>query len=212
MPKKAEDSFVDSIRIRGALGLERRPDTLGARVDLTRILGSATAPVWLVIVSEFQCESCRRLATDILPTIRREYVDPGKVRVAFVNWPDEAHFNSRFASHAALCAGSAERFWEMHDSLFASLPRWERLADPQPFMDSLAITAGVAPDMQHSCTSRSRVSNLLKGDLERSELSGATIRPTLFVGNQKLEGDGLTLFAVRRALDIALSRAGATHD
>jgi protein-disulfide isomerase len=205
------DPFIDSVRVRRARELVRRPDTLGTRVDSARILGEPSARVWLVLVSEFQCARCRMVATDILPAIRREYVDPGKVRVAFVNWPDERHFNSRFASHAALCAGAAGHFWAMHDSLFASLPRWERLPDPQPFMDSLAISLGAAPEAQHSCTSRQRLSNLLEGDRERSERSGAAVRPTAFVGTKTLDGDNLTLWSVRRALDAALARSDASH-
>ena len=207
---RESDPFIDSVRMRRARELGRRPDTLGTRVDSARILGSPSARVWLVLVSEFQCERCRTVATDILPAIRREYVEPGNVRVAFVNWPDERHFNSRFASHAALCAGAAGHFWEMHDSLFASVPQWERLPDPQPFMDSLAVSLGVSPDAQHFCTTRQRLSNLIESDRERSEKSGATVRPTAFVGEEKLDGDNLTLWNVRRALDAALARSDAT--
>lgn len=201
------DPFIDSVRARRARELGRRPDTLGTRVDSARILGAPTARVWLVLVSEFQCERCRTVATEILPAIRREYVDPGKVRVAFVDWPDERHFNSRFAAHAAFCAGAAGHFWEMHDSLFATLPRWERLPDPQPFMDSLAIALGAEPDAQHFCTERQRLSNLIEEDRVRSEESGATVRPTAFVGTEKLDGDKLTLWSVRRALDEAIARS-----
>lgn len=164
--------------------------------------------MWLVLVSEFQCERCRTVATEILPAIRREYVDPGKVRVAFIDWPDERHFNSRFAAHAAFCAGVAGHFWEMHDSLFATLPQWERLPDPQPFMDSLSISLGTDPKAQHFCTERQRLSNLIEEDRVRSEASGATVRPTAFIGTEKLEGDNLTLWAVRRALDAAIARTG----
>ncbi len=202
------DPFIDSVRARRARELGHRPDTLGTRVDSTRILGAPTARVWLVLVSEFQCAKCRRVATEILPAIRREYVDPGKVRVAFINWPDERHFNSRFAAHAALCAGAAGHFWEMHDSLFATLPQWERLPDPQPFMDSLSISLGTDPKGQHFCTERQRLSNLIEEDRVRSIESGAKVRPTAFIGSEKLEGENLTLWGVRRALDAALARTG----
>lgn len=204
------DPFIDSVRVRRARELGRRPDTLGTRVDSSRILGSPTAKVWLIMVSEFQCAACRTVATEILPAIKREYVDPGKVRVAFMHWPDEKHFNSRFASHAALCAGASGHFWEMHDSLFATLPTWERLPDPQPFMDSLAVSVGAESKAESVCTARQRMSNLIEEDRVRSQQSGATVRPTLFVGQEKLDGENLTLWSVRRALDAAIARGAGS--
>lgn len=178
---------------------------MGARVDLTRIAGSPTAPVWMVIVSDFQCDSCRAFAVNVLPLIRKEYVDAGRVRIAFVNDPQEIHFNARFAANAALCAGGSGRFWEMHDSLFASQQRWARLTDPQPFFDSLAISAGADSASQHRCIERHSLLNLLTGDLERSQKSQVTSVPTVFAGDRRLTGAQLQLSTVRRVLDEVLA-------
>ncbi|MGQ0645963.1 MAG: DsbA family protein [Gemmatimonadaceae bacterium] len=181
-----------------------RPDTFGARVDSARNLGSASAPLWVVVVSDFQCDECRAFANTVLPALRRDFVARGVVRLGFVNFPQERHFNARFAAHAALCAASAGRFWEMHDALFAELPRWDRMSDPQPFMDSLAVSVGVPSEVQTSCTTRQRLLRLLGDDIERSHAAGVTELPTVFVGDSLLPMRERTAAGVRRAVERAL--------
>lgn len=197
----------DSLRVRRSFELEKRPDTLGSRVDTMRILGSPNAAVWLVVVSDFQCAACADFAQRVLPALRRDYVERGAVRLAYVNFPQDRGFNARIAAHTALCAASAGRFWAMHDSLFATLPRWQRTPDPQPFFDSMAVVVGVPPEEQRFCIERQRLLHLLAGDMERSRKSGVTEVPTVFIGSEMLSGRRLTEKAVRRALDEALARA-----
>ena len=182
----------DSLRARRSAKLATRPDTFGARVDLSRIAGPATAPVWIVVVSDFQCAPCREFATTLLLAIRRDYVDRGSARLAFVNFPQDQHFNARFAAHAALCAGASGHFWAMHDSLFVTQAHWARSDDPRPFMDDMAISIGANASEQRSCTERNRLFNLMAGDRDRSLTSGVTELPTVLIGEEKLAGATLT--------------------
>lgn len=201
----------DSIRVRRSHAMQARPDSFGLRVDSLRILRGAapannpgaatTVPLWIVIVSDFQCNACRRFALDVVPALRRDItLQPSAINLAFVNSPQAQHFNARFAALAALCAAASGHFWEMHDSLFATLPRWERTPDPRPFMDSLAVAIGAPPAAQRDCVARDRLLALLEGDQERSARSGATDLPTVFVGDRRLAAAELTIDGVRRAI------------
>lgn len=209
-PRKALPSMRDSIRIKRERRIATRPDTFGMRVDSMRILRPgprATGVVpWVVVISDFQCDACRRFALDVLPEIRRDIIERGGAQLAVVNYPQEVHFNARFAALAALCAASAGRFWDVHDSLFTSLPRWDRLPDPQGFMDSLAIRAGVPADVQQSCTQRGRLLRVLEGDIRRSEQAGANDLPVVFVGEQRLGTPQRTVEGIRRAIADATSQ------
>jgi len=203
-PRDLGSAIRDSLRVRRERAFETRPDTFGLRVDSLRIFkgaepDSVTVP-WIVVISEFQCAECRRLALEVLPEIRRDITERGVARLAFVNAPRLEHFNSRFASHAALCAAADGRFWVMHDSLFASLPRWDRLPDPQPFMDSLAIALGVSPDVQRRCTTQQRLLRMIEVDLRRSEQAGATELPAVFVGERRMPALALRVDSLRGAI------------
>lgn len=201
-------SVRDSVRARRERAMQTRPDTFGLRVDSLRVLrarpraASATdaAPPWVVVISDFQCESCRRFGLEVVPALRRDIEVDGIANLAFVNAPQETHFNARFAALAALCAASADRFWAMHDTLFATLPRWARDADPRPFMDSLAVAVGVPEATQRDCIDRHRLLHLLDADVRRSAQAGATDLPAVYVGDVLLPPAERTIEGVRRAV------------
>src|SRR5205085_7650403 len=77
--------------------------TIISRADAGRTAGSEGAKVWLIEISDFQCPYCRQWHDSTYPTIRREYVDAGKVRMAYVNLPLSMHANAMPAAEAAMC-------------------------------------------------------------------------------------------------------------
>lgn len=210
-PRPPVFSPRDSLRVRREAAIATRPDTFGTRVDSMRILhptaGAAATVPWVIVISEFQCEPCRHLALDVLPVVRRDIAERGSAHLAFVNAPRDEHFNARFAAHAALCAASAGRFWEMHDSLFATLPRWDRMPDPQAFMDSLAVSAGTPAETQADCTQHQRLLRILEGDIRRSTQAAVTELPAVFVGERRLAPSELTVEGIRRAIAEAAVRS-----
>lgn len=196
---------ADSIRARREAALLRRPDTLGMRADSNRVLGSPAAKVWVVIMSDFQCKACRDFALNALAPFRREFVDKGLARIAFVNFPQDRHFNARFAATAALCAATVGRFWPMHDSLFSQQAVWERMDDPRPYLESLAGAAGVPAAVQHECVARNRMLLRLTSDMEQSRRAGVVEVPTVFVVDRALTQDDLTYDGLAAAVRKALS-------
>jgi protein-disulfide isomerase len=84
-------------------------------------LGRPTAPVTLVEFSDYQCPFCQRFFLATLPALKKEYIDTGKVRYVFRDFPlDQIHPQARKAAEAAHCAGEQGKYWEMHDVLFGN--------------------------------------------------------------------------------------------
>jgi len=198
------EAILDSLRKRRSAALRTRPDTLGMHADSARVLGAASAKVWVIVMSDFQCEECGTFASNGLAMLRQEFIDKGLVRLAFVNNPQQRHFNSRFAALAALCAATAGRFWEMHDSLFANQRYWAGMPDPRPYLDSLAVSTGVPAQQQADCRSRNRMLLRLSADIERSRQTAGTDVPVVFVNDRRLERDELSAGGLRRAVRAAL--------
>lgn len=183
----------------------QRPDSLLARVDTGRILGASTARVWVVFIGELQCERCATALHEMLPVLRREYVETGKIRFAYVNaGAADTVYNARFAAHAALCAGLSGRFWEALGAIAASRDDWAHLDDPQPRLDTIAVRAGANAETQAMCRARQRMLPMVMWDKERAEASHITELPTLLIGSRPLTGD-LSPSAVRHAIDKALA-------
>jgi protein-disulfide isomerase len=165
------------------------------------------APVAIIEYSDFECSFCGSFSREAMPKLQREYLDTGKVLLAFRHAPIEAvHPRAVPAASAAECARQQGRFWDMHDKLFA-LPR--RLDDE---IIAAHVTAlGLDTARFRACldggvpTIRSEIAEAAK-----LSISG---RPTFFVG--RLDGNqrvtvtrrltGASFQQLKTALDEILS-------
>src|SRR5918999_4616404 len=94
------EKAADADTPRPATASAAAPDTLTARADAARIQGSASAPVWVVEVSDFQCPFCKTWHDSVYRALRREFVEPGTVRLAYINYPLPTHANALPAAEA----------------------------------------------------------------------------------------------------------------
>jgi protein-disulfide isomerase len=176
------------------------------QADHARIEGSATAPLWVVEVSDFQCPYCRQWHEATYPVIKKEYVDTGKIRLAYINFPLPGHQNAWPAAEAAMCAATQGKFWEMHDALFATQTEWERSGTPAAIFDSLATKVGVNLDPYHDCISKHAMRPLIQADVERATESGVNSTPTFLIGNTMIQG-AQPASVFRETIDSALAKA-----
>jgi protein-disulfide isomerase len=85
--------------------------------------GNAAAKVTMVEVSDYHCPFCRRQTLQTMPKLMAEYVNSGKVKYVFVDYPIAQLHPDAFKSHeAAACAGDQGKYWQMHDLLFTNSP------------------------------------------------------------------------------------------
>ena len=105
--KEPEDSFVNK-----SITLTNEPTK-----------GNAAAKVTLVEVSDYHCPFCRRQNQQTMPQVTADYVNSGKVKYVFVDYPIAQLHPDAFKSHeAARCAGDQGKYWQMHDLLFTNAP------------------------------------------------------------------------------------------
>ena len=88
-------------------------------VDDDFVFGDENADVLIIEFSDFQCPYCRKFWKETLPQLETEYVDTGKVRFAYRDFPLEFHPSSQKAAEAAECAREQGMWREMHDMLFS---------------------------------------------------------------------------------------------
>lgn len=78
--------------------------------------GSRTAPLQVVVFSDFECGYCRELA-HVLQRLQHDF--PDKVAVSYRHFPLSNHPRSFAAAVAAECAADQGAFWPYHDRLFS---------------------------------------------------------------------------------------------
>jgi protein-disulfide isomerase len=183
-----------------------RADSTLEHADAGRIRGAASATVWLVEASDFQCPYCKQWHDETYPLILKEYVNTGKVRLAYLNFPLEMHQHAQVAAEAAMCASAQGKFWEMHDALFSSQAQWENLPNPMSVFEGLATKAGVNVAAWRTCVTSHATLPLIAADKDRLNRSGVGSTPTFFIGSQKIEG-AYPIAVFRDALDKALAAA-----
>lgn len=185
------------------------PDSNITRADLARIQGSPTAPLWVIEVSDFQCPYCKQWHDETYNAFINQYVKTGKVRLAYVNFPLGIHAHAFPAAEAAMCAGVQNKFWPMHDSLFASQGRWESSADPQATFDSLARATGVDMTRWRDCVQSGKMKSLIQADHDRASQAGVGATPSFLIGDKLLAG-AQPLSDMQRVVDSALVKARKT--
>ena len=164
-------------------GSARQDDLLAARSR-----GSASAPVTVYEISDFQCPFCATFALETMPVLEREYVQTGRVRWVFVNLPLSMHRNAVPAAELAMCAARQGRFWPVHDLLFATQERWAGLAEPGRLFLQLADSAGVDRDSVTACVRAAATREIVRADAEGAVRSGARSTPSFYIEGGILVG------------------------
>lgn len=173
--------------------------------DLARTDGSANAPLWVIVVSDFQCPYCKQWHDETYPALLNEFVKTGKVRVAYVNYPLSMHAQAWPTAEAAMCAGAQGKFWQMHDAIFDSQQKWASSRTPAAIYDSLARATGVDMRRWSQCMSSGATKPLIRADQQRAAAAGVRSTPTILIGNQALAG-AHPIETIRRAIDSASVR------
>ncbi len=155
----------------------------------TRAKGSATAPVTVYEMSDFQCPYCRQFALETFRAIEKEYIVPGKVRWVFVNFPlTSIHANAVGAARTALCASRQGAFWPVHDLLYTYQDTWAPLKEPGPFFLSLADSAGISKPKLLECVKAPGTLAEIRNEAEGAERAGAGSTPSFYIEGGLLTG------------------------
>jgi protein-disulfide isomerase len=172
------------------------------RADVARVDGSATAPVWIVIVSDFQCPFCKQWHERTYPAVHNEYVKTGKARIAYVNFPLNSHAQAWPSAEAAMCAGAQGKFWQMQDAIFDNQERWAGNTAHAAVFESLASRTGVDMTRWRACIATGAMKPIIRADQQRASSAGVRSTPTFLVGNELLAG-AHPIESFRRAIDSA---------
>ena len=153
--------------------------------------GAADAALTLVEFSDFECPFCGRYFRETMPEIDRAYIRTGKVRYVFRNFPLEAIHHEAFkAAEAAMCAGEQDKFWEMHDHLFA---HQDALAAKD--LPGHATALGLDLPRFERCLAGGTYAADIRRDLAEGQKAGVRGTPSFFLG--VAGSDGRSVKAVK---------------
>ncbi len=149
--------------------------------------GKADAPVTMVEFADFQCPFCSRFASDTLQQLVKTYVDTGKIKFVYKEFPLPFHSNSQPAAMAAECANEQAKFWPYHDKLYATQTTWDN-QDSNTVKNTFkqyAASLGLNAASFNSCLDSSKYSDKIQKQSSEGSQYGVSGTPTFYVGNQK---------------------------
>ena len=151
-----------------------------------RILGNAQAPITIVEYASLTCPHCAHFANDVLPEIKKEWIDTGKAKLVLRDFPlDEPALR---AAMIARCA-PPERYYAFADTFFAAQEKWVRSTDYREALARLAKLGGMGQAEFDTCITNTELENkIVEGRLRATQELEVTSTPTFFVNGSKLAG------------------------
>ena len=175
--------------LQNRLPAEQAKPPVKISADDDPIIGNPDAPITIIEFSDFQCPFCARFHVQTLPSIYEEYIDQGKVKLVFRDFPIQSiHPNALAASVAAECANEQGKFKEMHDRLFDEQNEWNKLETSS----ALSLFSNYAAEMQikqdefSSCITSGKYLDEIRKDLEDGRNYGVSGTPGFFIGNDEI--------------------------
>ncbi len=168
-----------------------------------KILGEANAPVTVVEYFSLGCPHCRHFHEDILPKLKTEYIDTGKVRLVFRDFPlDGVSYGAALLTR---CMNDLAYF-PMVDTLFAQQDTWH-VQNGIDQVKTIAKSAGLDDAAFNACLNNQATKDQIKaGQDEAANTLKVDSTPTFFINDRVLKGVS-EYEAFKATIDGALARA-----
>lgn len=191
----------------GGLGANIKQPTgpvAGERVNVSAdddaFIGNENAKVTVVEFSDFQCPFCRSFWSGAYQQIKSEYIDTGKIKFVYRDYPLSFHPAAQVSAEASECAEEQGKFWEMHDKIFQEQAKQGTGTVTYGVVElkKWASQIGLTSAKFNQCLDSRKYKSEVEKDLADGSTYGVSGTPTLFVNGNPIVG--AQPFAVFKAL------------
>jgi len=177
--------------------------------------GNPDAPIRIDEYSDFQCPYCRIFFEETEAQIMESYVADGTVYFVYNSYGDFIGAESAAAAEAAYCAGDQEKFWEMHDIIFANQTGENVGSYTDRRLSAFAEKIGLDMDQFNSCFNGGDHRDRVNQDEKNATIAGIKATPS-FVLTYTVNGEPKTKLiegaqgfdAFKQEIDAALAEIG----
>jgi len=150
------------------------------------VLGPEDAPVTIVEYASMTCSHCAHFHETTWPTLKKDYVDTGKVRFILREFP----FDPRAAAAFMLARCAPEgKYYPMVDVLFDKQKDWAFVKNARAPMENIAKLAGFTQESFEACLTNQKLLDDINAVRERGASEfGVDATPTFFINGKKYSG------------------------
>jgi protein-disulfide isomerase len=170
------------------------------------VYGNANAPVTIVEYASMTCPHCAAFQKDILPLLDKDYVEPGKVKIVFREYPLDG--GARMASAVARCL-SGDQYFSFIDLLFKDQLDWikdfndDNRLSREDILEGLKQQGGIAglsPEKVAACADDKNNLALVDGNWREAQTKyNVNSTPTFIINGESHRA--LTYDQLRKMLD-----------
>ena len=129
-------------------------DTSSFSIDPLYVLGDKDAPVTIYEFSSLGCTHCADFHLDILPKLKKDFIDNGKVKIVFSDFPLSK--NSMKAAMLARCFPE-DKYFDFLSFLFKKQMTWEYSFKSEKLLVDYAVLNGLPKDKTVECMKDKKV-------------------------------------------------------
>ena len=153
------------------------------------VLGSNNAKVKIKVFSSLTCPHCANFHTNVIPDIKKEYVDTGKVQIIFIDFPlDQVAFNASKLLH---CLDKKKQM-SFLDTIYETQVKWTdglNIDEVNKNLKEIVKNLGINSNDFDQCLIDEDISDkILNGRIDASKKYTINSTPTIVINEKKLEG------------------------
>lgn len=168
-----------------------------------KVMGNASAPVTMYEYSSLTCPHCSTFHLGTFPQVKAAYIDTGKVKFVYRDFPVPGASTSEVAyagAAVARCAGSA-RYFEALDLLYRAQGTWVSTSTPLAALKQAMAPLGLPSEKMDACMSSVEIRNeITRVAADARAAYGVGGTPTVVINGQKVEASFTGIDAVLREL------------
>ena len=163
-------------------------DTAKVLNDLV-VLGANNAPVKIKVFSSLTCPHCANFHINIVPEIKKKYVESGKVQLIFIDFPlDQAAFNASKLLH---CLDQKKQIVFL-DTIYKNQDEWtagSNINEINNNLKNIVQILGINSTQFDKCLNDEVIGDkILNGRIDGHQKYSINATPTIIINEKKLEG------------------------
>ena len=148
-----------------------------------RLLGDPKAPIEIVEYASLTCSHCRQFHIEVLPDLKKHYIDTGRAKLVFRDFPFDQL--GLMAAILARCAPPA-RYFKFLNVLFENQEKWSQDKDPVKALARIGTLGGLSEvDFLACAENRAIVDGVLKNRLDFGNRYQVNSTPTFIINDEK---------------------------
>ncbi|MGO9486118.1 MAG: thioredoxin domain-containing protein [Rhodomicrobium sp.] len=148
-------------------------------------IGKANAPVTIVQYVSLNCSTCGKFHNDALPKLKKAYIDKGKARLVFREFPED---NASATAALAVRCVPAQDYLKAMEKVLSHQKEWAGAEANKDGLYKLLKFTGLKRDKFDACLADKAINDGLTSAKERAKGFGVTVSPTFFVNAKKVAG------------------------